>query len=631
MNREGPSGTSRSAEAPLRVFISYRREDTADAAGRLYDALAARSGDQIFIDIDTIEPGSDYSEVIEGAVGSCDVLLALIGRQWLSVTDPAGHRRLDNDDDWVRLELEAALQRDVRVIPILLQDARMPTPDQLPASLEKLTRRNALEISHERWHYDFGRLEVALDRIRGRGMVADRKKAEQGIAVDTGRDGRAAVREERRSAKKGAVRPRRRPSALLRPRNLVVAGVAMLSAALVLWLVLRSEPELKPGAGSEEVTLEWTTVPKPIRGASGDTMIRSLATFPETGHYVAGGNQGDAAIVWTSEDGQSWTRRARWSEEGLNLTVTTVLVAPRQDEPDHVFAAGVADSGESSAITLARSDDDGETWFTVESPAFVGLADQAVTSARGTGTKGLLLAGWQSSEDGGTRAALWRSTNGGADWEQIPDADLDIGDQAVINRIACLPADGCRRLVAVGSSTTDGDQEATAWMSRDGIDWEPVVIRAQGDQQMNDVATFHSRLVAVGFDRSGVAHTDAAVWISTQGLRWRRVADRRGALGGTESRVAEEVVATGQTGGPGLVATGWLGEEGGASEIDAVVWTSDDGRLWVREPDPTAVLGGPGEQRILHVVARTYPVVAAGVNTGAEDGVGLWLGQLPSA
>jgi TIR domain len=148
-----------------RVFISYRREETAYAAGWLFDRLVDRFGrGQIFKDVDSIQLGDDFVEVISTAVGSCDVLLALIGDQWLTIADEQGRARLDDPDDFVRLEIEAALTRNVRVIPILVEGARMPRADELPASLSKLIRRQALELSPSRFDFDTSRLLRVLDR-----------------------------------------------------------------------------------------------------------------------------------------------------------------------------------------------------------------------------------------------------------------------------------------------------------------------------------------------------------------------------------------------------------------------------------------------------------------------------------
>jgi hypothetical protein len=147
-----------------RIFISYRREETAYPAGWLYDRLADRFGSgQVFKDVDSIQLGDDFVEVITRAVGSCDVLLALIGDQWLTITDEHGRRRLDDPDDFVRLEIEAALTRKVRVIPILVDGARMPRADELPDSLVRLVRRQALELSPARFEFDTSRLFKVLD------------------------------------------------------------------------------------------------------------------------------------------------------------------------------------------------------------------------------------------------------------------------------------------------------------------------------------------------------------------------------------------------------------------------------------------------------------------------------------
>src|ERR1700733_9408260 len=147
--------TASTGIVPGRIFMTYRREDTAFPAGWLYDRLASHFGrDQVFKDIDSIELGDDFIEVITTAVGSCDVLLALIGGRWLTITGQDGRRRLDNPDDFVRLEIEAALARQVRVIPVLVDGARMPRAEELPPSLAKLTRRQALELSPVRFDAD---------------------------------------------------------------------------------------------------------------------------------------------------------------------------------------------------------------------------------------------------------------------------------------------------------------------------------------------------------------------------------------------------------------------------------------------------------------------------------------------
>ena len=157
--------TDSASEATGRIFISYRRQDSAYPAGWLYDRLAERFGpDQIFKDVDSIELGDDFVETITNAVGSCDILLALIGQEWLDVASSDGSRRLDDPDDFVRLEIEAALQREVLLIPILVEGALMPRADQLPPSIAPLVRRQALELSPTRFRADTERLLDVMER-----------------------------------------------------------------------------------------------------------------------------------------------------------------------------------------------------------------------------------------------------------------------------------------------------------------------------------------------------------------------------------------------------------------------------------------------------------------------------------
>jgi len=148
-----------------RVFISYRRQETAWPARQLYDVLVAELGaNRVFKDVDDIEPGDDFVEQLQSAVGSCEVLLALIGPQWLTVTDARGARRLDDPEDFVRIEVETALTRDdVRVIPILVDNAKMPAPQELPKGLAALTRRQAVEIDPV--NFDTRRLLRVLPQV----------------------------------------------------------------------------------------------------------------------------------------------------------------------------------------------------------------------------------------------------------------------------------------------------------------------------------------------------------------------------------------------------------------------------------------------------------------------------------
>jgi hypothetical protein len=155
-----------------KIFISYRREDTAPYAGRLYDRLKTAFGDdRLFMDINHIEPGEDFFEIIQARVAESDILVVLIGRSWLSATDADGKRRIDDPEDFVRYELRTALTSPTtRVIPVLVGGAAMPRMQQLPEELARLSRRNAFEVSDLRFHQDVDQLIDALKRS-GEGTV----------------------------------------------------------------------------------------------------------------------------------------------------------------------------------------------------------------------------------------------------------------------------------------------------------------------------------------------------------------------------------------------------------------------------------------------------------------------------
>ncbi|MDH3445271.1 MAG: ankyrin repeat domain-containing protein, partial [Deltaproteobacteria bacterium] len=136
-----------------RTFISYRRDDSAGHAGRLYDRFVARFGKgNVFRDVDVIGAGADFVAAIQQNIAKADVFIAVIGPQWLSVKDDEGRARLSQSDDLVRLEIVAALDRGMQVIPILIQGAGMPTVDQLPQDIAGLARRNAVTLRET--HFD---------------------------------------------------------------------------------------------------------------------------------------------------------------------------------------------------------------------------------------------------------------------------------------------------------------------------------------------------------------------------------------------------------------------------------------------------------------------------------------------
>lgn len=150
-----------------RIFISYRRDDSAGHAGRVFDRLRAEFGqDVLFMDVDAIPLGSNFVKVLRDEVARCSVFLAIIGPRWLDALDEDGARRLDNPDDFVRVEIAAALARDIPVIPILLEGAKVPRASALPADLRELSQRNGLDVRHASFHPDVDKLVRGL-KVRG--------------------------------------------------------------------------------------------------------------------------------------------------------------------------------------------------------------------------------------------------------------------------------------------------------------------------------------------------------------------------------------------------------------------------------------------------------------------------------
>ncbi|HUB77000.1 MAG TPA: toll/interleukin-1 receptor domain-containing protein, partial [Solirubrobacteraceae bacterium] len=208
------------------VFVSYRREDSADATDRLAASLRERLGrERVFLDVDNIDIGARFATVVDEWVGRCDVLLAVIGRDWVSATGSDGGRRLDDPGDYVRLEVEAAIARDVRVVPVLIHDARIPAAEELPESLAPLVDYNAIELTRRHWDTDVQHLIDGLERIVGAEAPRRGRGRARGVGIpSTGAQTRSERRD--RSGRSGAGR---RGRVLL---ALAVAAVALAAGVL---------------------------------------------------------------------------------------------------------------------------------------------------------------------------------------------------------------------------------------------------------------------------------------------------------------------------------------------------------------------------------------------------------------
>lgn len=151
------------------IFLNYRREDSFGYAGRVYDKLSQNfDRSQIFMDVDTLNPGAPYVDDIHNAINSCVAMITLIGPKWLSVTDKHDARRIDDPKDLVHQEIASALNRNILVIPLLLPGASMPTADELPNDLQKLALRNAVSLSEPNFHPEMEKVIMTIkNEIKG--------------------------------------------------------------------------------------------------------------------------------------------------------------------------------------------------------------------------------------------------------------------------------------------------------------------------------------------------------------------------------------------------------------------------------------------------------------------------------
>ena len=365
---------SRPRNRAANIFINYRREDSAGHAGRLFDGLSRHFTGRLFMDVDTLEPGVDFVDAINKAVGSCEVLIVVIGREWLTITDKAGHRRLDNPDDFVRLEVESALDRNIRVIPVLVQDATMPRADEMPPSLAKLARRNAIELSDARWSYDVDRLAEAIEEV-----LADTGAAAPGAGA------------RRETAPPPPAVPAATAGSAARSRvwMFVLAGVLVLAAAVGLaagpWL--RQAPT---GQTNPPPVAQAELTPKVATPTGGPALGSSGNEPPATSGSGAplGGNGVPSGGTVTSQPGKVEARREEPPRVPLTKTgaVTSSLTeetpAPAKIEPGPAAVSVPAPAAQLPRIAIT-SPQNGEV---------VGSTVQVQGTATGLGDHHMFLA-----------------------------------------------------------------------------------------------------------------------------------------------------------------------------------------------------------------------------------------------
>ena len=215
------------------IFINYRRGDDPGFTQALFSRLEQSfPPERLFMDVDNIAPGLDFVQVLNDQVARCDVLIAVIGKNWLGAADESGERRLDNSEDFVRVEIESALSQKKRVIPVLVNDAKMPRSTELPESLKPFARCNAVRLTHERFRADTQGLIKALEQVLSEAEAARRA---EGDAVRRDAKAREKAEAERlRQERREQSRKAREGKSDARPRGETIAQAR--SRGVVSWI-----------------------------------------------------------------------------------------------------------------------------------------------------------------------------------------------------------------------------------------------------------------------------------------------------------------------------------------------------------------------------------------------------------
>ncbi len=285
----------------VRVFLSYRRADTQHVAGRAGDKLQDLF--ELFMDIDTIPPGVDFTDYVRRAVGSCDVLLAFIGDHWLKLTDDGGRRRIDDPMDWVAEEIRVALGRGVPVIPVLIDGADLPHPEELPEGLRPLVHRQSLPLRHSSFSADLARLVAGIehvgagrapardDRTPGRAYGGSKPLSDEHFADRWEEDAHLAAAAPPTPVRIPVRTPSRRP-VLIGAAAIVVAALLGVAYAVVRPFDDRGSAE-PPASSTQSAQAPATTAGSPVPPAATIAQLRSRipAAFRRTCQKLEPGSQ----------------------------------------------------------------------------------------------------------------------------------------------------------------------------------------------------------------------------------------------------------------------------------------------------------------------------------------------------
>lgn len=311
----------REAFAMSDIFVSYRRSDSSDVTGRIFDVLKSTFGTKcLFKDFESIPYGTDFRKEIAHGVDRCRILLAIIGREWLNVEDDAGRRRIENPDDFVRIEISSALERRIPVIPVLVQGAPMPAASDLPAFLESLAYQNAAKVRTDPdFHNDMAALCTQISRYLygtdsppqgdpcaggqstppGRGIPANSDNSNRSISI-----GGSATGNVFQTGNNNVASVRLTPGALPPPDSVDIRAELAAIGELLARLQAADQKRIQRALEDAHDALKMDL---PDREAFGEALARALKTAGKSERFVniAGELQTHAArtAAWLGEYG----------------------------------------------------------------------------------------------------------------------------------------------------------------------------------------------------------------------------------------------------------------------------------------------------------------------------------------
>jgi hypothetical protein len=278
-----------------KIFINYRRGDDPGHTGRLFDRLQdVFEPQQLFLDVDNISPGADFVRELNDRIAECDVLLAVIGKGWINARDVSGVRRLDDPSDFVRIEITSALNQGKRVIPVLVGEASMPSTEELPEALRPLATRNAVRLTHERFHTDaqslVKALQLSLKEIEAQRQTTREQTYRAALASEDPTTFRSFLATYEKGSDVDRVRrrlrslERKQTGSSNRPAVIVRGALAavLIAGGVSYWLAIKPRPSAKqpttiassvavPAAGSTATQLPH--LPTPISTGPGPDRI----------------------------------------------------------------------------------------------------------------------------------------------------------------------------------------------------------------------------------------------------------------------------------------------------------------------------------------------------------------------